>query len=180
MRLNSASVAVFALLVASIAVPRILAAPHYEPWSTPVNLGAPVNSPFSETKATLSKDGSSLYFASNRPCAAGDAVLDANMWVAHRSLLDGPWETAECLSINTDTTISGLPVSEDSAPTLSRDEHWLYFVSDRPGSFGSPGFFGRDIWVSWRSDVHDDQGWGEPFNMGAPVNTTAAETGPAY
>jgi len=156
------------------------AAPRYGPWSLPINLGVPVNSPYAEDKATLSKHGLSLYFSSTRPCGDGDAVLDANLWVAHRSSPDGVWESVECLDINVNPIDAGATVIGDSAPTLSRDEHWLYFVSDRPGSFGSPGFFGRDIWVSWRSQVHDDQGWEQPFNVGAPINTTAAEAGPAY
>ena len=156
------------------------AAPRYGPWSMPINVGVQVNSPYAEDKATLSKHGLSLYFSSNRPCGDGDSLLDVNLWVAHRSSPDGVWESVECLDINVNPTDAGATAIVDSAPTLSRDEHWLYFVSDRPGSFGSPGFFGRDIWVSWRSQVHDDQGWGQPFNIGTLINTTAAEAGPAY
>lgn len=44
-----------------------------EPWSTPVNLGPAVNSPASETRPSLSWDGSTLYFGSNRPGGDGDA-----------------------------------------------------------------------------------------------------------
>lgn len=156
------------------------AAPRYAPWSMPINVGVPVNSPYTEDKATLSKHGLSLYFSSTRPCGDGDSLLDANLWVAHRSSPDGVWESVECLTINVNPTAAAATAIGDSAPALSRDEHWLYFVSDRPGSFGSPGFFGRDIWVSWRSQVHDDQGWEQPSNLGPAVNTTAAEAGPAY
>ena len=156
------------------------AAPHYGAWSAPNNVGAPINSPYAEDKATLSKHGLSLYFSSTRPCGDGDAVLDANLWVARRSSPDGDWESAECLHINVNTTTAGAASIIDSAPTLSRDEHWLYFVSDRAGSFGSPGFNGRDIWVSWRPQVHDDTGWQTPTNVGAFVNSAFAEAGPAY
>jgi WD40-like Beta Propeller Repeat len=37
------------------------------PWSEPVNLGPTINSPASETRASLSRDGSILQFGSNRP-----------------------------------------------------------------------------------------------------------------
>ena len=47
-------------------------------------------------------------------------MLDANLWVAHRSAVTMPWQ-AECLRINVDGYI-------DSAPDLSPDGHWLYFA----------------------------------------------------
>ena len=80
------------------------AAPRHWPWSAPINLGAPINSPFAESGATLSKDGSSLYFGSSRPCGDGDAVLDFNLWVARRTSAEAPWGEPECLSINADGT----------------------------------------------------------------------------
>jgi hypothetical protein len=36
-------------------------------WSTPVSLGAGVNSPFSDASPAISEDGLALYFGSNRP-----------------------------------------------------------------------------------------------------------------
>jgi hypothetical protein len=137
-------------------------------WSEPVNLGAPINSAFQENTPSISTDGLSLYFSSTRPCGDGDTVLDANLWVAHRSAVTMPWQ-AECLRINVDGYI-------DSAPDLSPDGHWLYFVSDRLGSTSIQ----RDIWVSRRGDVRDDQGWGAPSNVGPPVNTNAPEIGSSY
>jgi len=44
-----------------------------DPWSTPVNLGAAVNSAASETRPSLSWDGATLYFGSNRAGGEGDA-----------------------------------------------------------------------------------------------------------
>lgn len=44
-----------------------------DPWSTPVNLGPNVNSPASETRPSLSWDGTSLYFGSNRVGGEGDS-----------------------------------------------------------------------------------------------------------
>lgn len=136
-------------------------------WSEPVNVGAPINSEFQENTPSISTDGLSLYFSSNRPCGNGDAVLDLNLWVARRSAPATPWQIA-CVSISVDGFI-------DSAPDLSPDSRWLYFASDRPGSSGIQ----RDIWVSRRSDPSNDQGWGPPINLGSPVSTNAPEIGPS-
>src|SRR2546426_3190832 len=41
---------------------------NYSPWSEPISVGPAINSPgFNDQQAVLSKDGLSLYFASNRP-----------------------------------------------------------------------------------------------------------------
>jgi hypothetical protein len=162
-----------ALLLVPTLLPRALGAPPYSNWSTPVNLGATINSSFIETAPTLSKDGLSLYFSSNRPCGDGDAVLDLNIWVARHASPEAPWDTPECLAINVDGF-------EDSAAAFSRDGHWMFFVSDRPGSIGEPGFNGRDIWLTYREHVHDDQAWTEPFHGGLAINTEFAEAGPSY
>jgi Tol biopolymer transport system component len=52
-------------------------------WSAPANLGAPVNSAGAETRPSLSWDGSSLYFGSNR--AGGEGMTD--IWVTTRQRL---------------------------------------------------------------------------------------------
>ena len=51
-----------------------------EPWSEPRNLGLPVNSVSAELSATLSPDGRTLYFTSNRP--GGSGLQD--MWMTTR------------------------------------------------------------------------------------------------
>jgi hypothetical protein len=142
-----ASVAVVAI---TTFVPSPLAAPKYSEWSTPVNLGPPLNSTFNETAPSLSKDRLALYFTSTRPCGDADAVLDFNIWVAQRSNEGEPWGAPECLAMNVDGF-------EDSGADFSRDGHWMFFVSDRPGSqVGVPASNTRDIWVSYRSNVHDE------------------------
>src|SRR2546426_8259592 len=45
---------------------------NYSPWSEPISVGPAINSPgFNDQQAVLSKDGLSLYFASNRPGSLG-------------------------------------------------------------------------------------------------------------
>jgi Tol biopolymer transport system component len=134
-------------------------------WSEPVNLGAGVNSAFEEFLPELSKNGRSLYFASNRPGPFGGEDL----WVSRRAGPDDPWGPAD----NLGTAING-PFNERS-PALSRDGHLIFFASNRPGGMG-----GFDIWVSWRAHTHDDFGWQPPVNLGSGVNSAAGDFGASY
>src|SRR6266511_2149009 len=54
-------------------------------WSSPENLGA-INSTFNEQAPSLSPDGLSLYFGSNRPRVGGST--DTDLWVSHWSCTD--------------------------------------------------------------------------------------------
>jgi hypothetical protein len=141
------------------------AAPDYSDWTAPVNIGAPVNSPFTDAGAAISKDRLSLYFHSERPGGLGSTDL----WVSQRDSDDQPWGPPVPLGgvVNT-------PFAE-AVPALSRDEHWLFFGSDRPGGLGS-----NDIWVSYREHVHDPLDWQPAVNLGAGVNTAAADAAPTY
>ena len=65
--------------------------------------------------------------------------------------------------------------ANERSPGLSRDGHYLYFATTRPG--GSGGF---DIWVSWRHDKGDDFGWQPPVNLGSQFNSVGTDAGPAY
>jgi Tol biopolymer transport system component len=68
------------------------------------------------------------------------------------------------------------PIVNSSAsewgPSFSADGLEMFFVSDRPGGLGS-----WDIWVTTRTMVEDP--WGEPINIGAPVNSSFVDTTPA-
>src|ERR1700737_3557195 len=47
----------------------------FGPWSTPVNLGPVVNTPFDDNHPAISKNGLSLYITSNRPGGATAKTL---------------------------------------------------------------------------------------------------------
>src|SRR6266403_3990169 len=135
----------------------LAAAPSFSAWAAPENLGPIVNSASVEIGPSISKDGRSLYFASNR---SGNF----DIWVSQRVSEDSPWEAPVNLGAPVNTT------RLESVPTLSRDGHWLFFNSDRPGGFG-----GVDIWASFRFDKHDDFAWQEPVNLGPGVNFESSE-----
>jgi peptidoglycan-associated lipoprotein len=65
--------------------------------------------------------------------------------------------------------------ANERTPALSRDGHYLFFASDRPGGFG-----GLDIWISWRVNTHDIFGWEAPVNLGSDINSPATDGGPSF
>jgi Tol biopolymer transport system component len=140
--------------------------PKWSEWSTPVNLGAGINTSFSEAAPAISQDGLTLYFVSNRPGVAPDAFGDQDLYVARRESVDLPWD----FPLNLGSTVN--TAAFEGFPALSRNEHHLFF-------FRAPG----DIWVSYRKSVHDDlggNGWQLPVPLGPGVNTSDSEGGPAY
>ena len=143
-------------------------AQKYSEWSTPVNLGPNVNSSSMDRAPAISKDGLSLYFASNRP----DADLSGeDIYVSQRETRDSEWGLAMKLGPNINTTASEL------APALSRDGHLLFFASNRTTE-GWQG--GVDIWVSRREHTHDDFAWQPAENLGPGVNSSTLDEGASY
>jgi Tol biopolymer transport system component len=127
-------------------------------WGIPVNLGPTVNSSALDTDPSISTDGLSLFFRSNRPGGSGRSDL----YVATRMTTDDPWGEP----INLGPTVNS--TGEDSDPSISADGLSLYFSTfqgPRPGGCG-----GDDIWVTTRSSISDP--WGEPINLGPPINTS--------
>ena len=61
--------------------------------------------------------------------------------------------------------------ASDGTPSISADGLELYFISLRPGGLG----YG-DIWVTKRASIDDD--WGNPVNLGPPVNSSSYELCP--
>lgn len=133
-------------------------------WSEPENLGPPVNSSFDELAATLSPDGLSLYFSSNRP----GGTSGTGIWVSQRACADCPWGDPVDLTVINSGGGAG-------QPALSTDGRLLFFSSGRPGGQG-----GSDIWVSHRADPSDDFSWQAPVNLGPDVNTAGFEAGAHY
>lgn len=144
---------------------RYLLSRSFGPWSDPVSLGPTINSPTIDQHPALSKDGLSLYFISDRPGGVGDW----DIWVSQRDRRDEPWGAP----VNLGGVVNSS--SQEHAPALSRDGHWLFFHSSRPGGHG-----GLDIYASYRTHSHDDFDWGPPVNLGPGVNSTYDEAGPTH
>lgn len=126
-------------------------------WQIPIHMPDNVNSKYKETQPSLSADGKTLYFASNRPGGQGDmdiwkTTFEKNMWTNPVNL--GP-------NINTPF--------DDECPFIHQDGVSLYFASD-----GWPGMGGRDLFMAKQNDTG---GWKVPMNLGYPVNTVGNEEG---
>jgi len=130
-------------------------------WGQPVNLGPTVNTSSYDQGPSISADGLSLYFDSDRP--GGFGQLD--LYVSTRATKDDPWGTPSNLgSVVNDASREGY--SDISIDGLS-----LYFTSDRPGGFGD-----ADLYVSTRTSKDDP--WSAPSNLGPVVNSSSEEATP--
>jgi outer membrane protein OmpA-like peptidoglycan-associated protein len=123
-----------------------------------------------ETQPSISSDGKTLYFVSDR--AGGFGAGD--IWCSHMNN-KGEWSKPENLgpSINTP--------GEEKTPFIHTDSQTLYFTSgdakDPDGNVtgvGWPGVGGLDIFFSKH---HEDGSWTKPVNIGYPINTVADESG---
>lgn len=146
------------------------AQPLFSDWSAPVNLGPVVNSAFNDSGPTLSKNQLSLYFASDRTGTRGGN----DIWVSQRNSVTEPWGPPVSLGESVNSA------ADDTSPNLSRDGHWLFFMSRRPGSqLNAAGILAFDIWVSYRDHIHDDFDWQPPVNVVA-VNSPSFEQNPFF
>jgi len=148
----------------------------FGPWSTPVNLGPVVNTRFDDNHPGISKNGLSLYITSNRPGGVKGKNLTGlpEIWVSQRANLDAPWETSINLDAYNSVPVINRAKSNTAVPSFSADGHQLFFSSDRSGGLG-----GIDLYVSRRSNKHDDFGWQEPVNLGL-VNSPQDDTAATY
>jgi len=127
-----------------------------ERWTKPRNVGPPINTRAWESQPALSADGRTLFFAARREGGLG--AID--IWKATR-LPDGNWSEPENLGAPINTA------KDDQAPFIHPDGQTLYFISD-----GHPGMGESDIYLARRQA---DGSWGEPQNLGYPINTTQVE-----
>lgn len=119
-------------------------------WTEPKNLGPLVNSAEWESQPSLSADGRTLYFVSDRRGGAGRR----DIWVTNLNER-GQWTRARNV---------GKPVNtqyDEISPFIHVNNRVLYFASN-----GLVGFGGYDIFFSER----DSSSWSNPKNIGSPVN----------
>lgn len=135
------------------------------PWEAPVNVGNSINSPGAESDPCISKDGLELFFAEldSPPFRAGGKG-GGDIWISRRQSQSDPWGTPETLSIvNSPFT--------DFTPALAGNDLFLFFASNRKDGYGD-----FDIWVSRRTSLTEP--WGQPVNIGPPINTAGKECRP--
>lgn len=126
-------------------------------WGRPFDLSPPINTPGWEAQPSISADGRTLFFVSNRKGGYGGY----DIWKS--TLTDKGWGEPENLGPNINTAYN------EQSPFIHPDDSTLYFSSD-----GWPGLGGRDLFVS---RLGKDGKWQKPVNMGYPINTSGDENG---
>jgi hypothetical protein len=138
-------------------------------FGTPTRLPSSVNSPSDiDTTPCISPDGLELYFDSWREGSIlkPDGGRSEDIWVATRATTEDEWGAPVNLGPPVNSTYN------DASPSLSADGLVLYFEAvNRPGGCGL-----YDIWVATRETTSDP--WGEPVNLGPPVNSWANDGAP--
>jgi Tol biopolymer transport system component len=128
-------------------------------FGTPVNSGPTINSSSIDAGQSISVDGLSLYFSSNRSGGHGDY----DIWMTQRLSKDSPWTEP----VNLGSVVNSS--AGEIVTCLSADGLSLYFCdwpSNRPGGYG-----GEDLWVTTRETI--DGEWGIPVNLGSVVNSSS-------
>jgi tetratricopeptide (TPR) repeat protein len=120
-------------------------------WTPAVKLGKNINTKYWESHGFVSKDGSQLVFASDRPDGFGGLDIYISLKV------NGEWGPAKNLGPVINTRYN------EDGPCLVNNGKTLFFISQGHQNMG-----GYDI---FRSDQLSDKTWGNPQNIGYPLNT---------
>ncbi len=126
-------------------------------WTPIRSVSDKVNTPNTwEAQPSISSDGKTLYFVSDRPGGYGGYDI-------YQSIKkdNGEWSEA----INLGPTINSR--GNEKSPFIHPDGKTLYFSSD-----GWMGLGGYDIFYS---RLKDDSTWSKPVNLGYPINSTEDE-----
>jgi hypothetical protein len=125
-------------------------------WSTPKRIAnKSINTSFFEGAATMTADGNTMYFVTDRK---GDKS-STDIYMVQK--VGKKWGEAKALPTGINT------VGRETTPFISPDGRWLFFSSD-----GLPGMGGLDVYVV------ENLGsvWGDPVNLGIMVNTVNNDT----
>jgi Tol biopolymer transport system component len=122
------------------------------PWGPAVNLGAGVNSPSPDGNCTLSADGLTLIFSSERTGGKGSGDL----WMTRRAAVTEPWTAPVNLGEPVNT------VRYEAGPSLSPDGRYLFYTSVQANNAATY----NHIMLSM---LGADGRWGVPRNLAQEV-----------
>ena len=127
-------------------------------WSKPKNCGQKVNTRYWESQPSISADGKTIYFVSNRPGGQGGMDIWKSEMITE-GIFSDPVNLGDV--INT-------PYDELS-PFIHFDQKTLYFSSD-----GHLGMGGKDLFYA---KMKPEGTWSTPVNLGYPINSYQDESG---
>jgi hypothetical protein len=126
-------------------------------WSKAYSLGKNVNSGYFDSNASLTADSKTMYFISERPMGAKG---NGDIWMS-TAVSTTDWGKAENVSVlNT--------IEDEKSVFVAPDGKTLFFSSNGHKNMG-----GYDI---FKSVKQADGSWGEPQNLGYPINTPGDES----
>jgi Tol biopolymer transport system component len=117
-----------------------------------------INTAYNDINVSVTDDGRSLFFMSDRPGGHGDW----DIWMSTRETTEDDWGTP----VNCGSQVNS--EYKEFTSCISADGLELYIGSNRLGSSG-----GHDLWVARRATVLD--AWEEPVNLGPIVNSPKSE-----
>lgn len=125
-------------------------------WTELKNLGPKVNTENGfESQPSISSDGKTLYFCSDRGENMGLEIYYSTMNE------NGQWQEAKNIGPPINTPFN------DKTPFMHSDSRTLYFSSD-----GHLGLGGLDVFYTKQND---DSSWAKPVNLGHPINSEGDE-----
>lgn len=126
-------------------------------WNSPkIIKNKSINTSYFDASATLSADGSTMIFVSDRK----GTKFASDLYIVEKK--GKSWGTAKALPTNINTT------GNETTPFLTPDGRYLFFSSD-----GHEGMGGYDVYVC---ENLGDGSWSTPVNLGAGVNTVNNDT----
>jgi len=131
-------------------------------WGEPARVPPPISSPFFDITPTISLDGLTLHFASNRPGPFSPPWPD--LWVSHRASVNHAWGPAVNLGAGVNT-----PLFEGSVD-VSPDQRSLFFAGVTPD-------FLFDIFLATRHST--DEPFSARVKLPPPINSEGHDYGPA-
>lgn len=122
-------------------------------WSAANKLDDRINSRHWESSVTISEDGNTLYYTSNKPGGLGGSDIYVS-----KKLPDGSWDKPKNLGPSVNTKY------DEENPVLAPDGKVLYFSSKGHNSMG-----GFDVFTTRQNEQTGK--WDKPENMGYPIST---------
>lgn len=129
-------------------------------WTKPLKLKGGINTKYNEGAFVYDKKNNIGYYmkCNGEKNKKENCNIFSSVWKEKENV----WEESKPFDFSDEIFSTG-------QPAISSDGNTIYFVSNMDGGIG-----GKDIWVIKRKN----KVWGEPKNLGSPVNTTGNEMFP--
>ena len=125
-------------------------------WTEPIKLEKPINTSYFESSVSITEDGNTMYFISERPKGFGRGDIYVS-----RKISDDKWGKPQNI---------GAPINtkgDEKFVFIHPKGNVLFFSSEGHKTMGSYDIF---------RCVREGDKWGKPVNLGYPINTVNEES----